>query len=342
MKWIPYLDGLRGMSIFCVIIAHLSQNMDIGEPWAHLCGPLGRIGVAIFFVISGFIITKSLTSELKNPNMLRNFYIRRAFRILPASVLYLIVYSTWFYQKQQDVPVHELLAVSMLLAGLWPVTTWFTGHYWSLCVEEQFYLGMPAFLKKYGLKKAEMLGWGVIVISPITRIALYKIFGSRYDMSIFWVVDCLAAGVVLAIRSSHQNIVMQRPLVAVATILFFALLLGYYSHQGKYGVLTVPLLGTFQALLGSILIISGIGAAERGLWWRNLLESSILVQVGKWSYSLYLFQQMFLVPRGIISEKWQSAPINLIVCFLLVPIIYFLWEVPMRNFGKKLTKEYGT
>jgi peptidoglycan/LPS O-acetylase OafA/YrhL len=90
--------------------------------------------------------------------------------------------------------------------------------------------------------------------------------------------------------------------------------------------------------LGAILIITSIDATGHGVWWRNLLERPILVQVGKWSYSMYLFQQMFLVPKTLISEKWQTAPLNLITCFLLVPVIYYLWEVPLRNIGKKLAK----
>lgn len=340
MKWIPCLDGLRGISILCVMVAHFSQNIKIDEPWNHVCGPLGRIGVALFFVISGFIITKSLSSDLsKNrPNVLKRFYIRRAFRILPASILYLLIYSIWFYQKKHSVPVNELLAVSALLAGLWPVTTWFTGHYWSLCVEEQFYLGMPALLKRYGLKNVEKLCWTVILISPVNRIVLYKIFGTKYDMSILWVIDCLATGVVLSLRSSHKNVVIQKPLLAIVGALSLSIILGYFSHQGLLGILTVPLLGTSQALLGAILIIASIGASGHEVWWRNLLESTILVQAGKWSYSMYLFQQLFLVPKALIPEKWQTAPFNLIACFLLVPVIYYMWKVPLRNIGKKLSK----
>ncbi len=100
----------------------------------YLAGHLGALGVAVFFAISGYLITTLL---LEDQN-LRGFYIRRAFRILPAAYLYLIVVSI-----AEPLRHGELASAAFFYSNYWPDRSWYTAHFWSLSAEEHFYLLWP-------------------------------------------------------------------------------------------------------------------------------------------------------------------------------------------------------
>ncbi len=169
---IPSLDGLRGVSILLVLIFHVMLKQD------HYIFK-GDFGVDIFFVISGFIITTLLFKErIKNGSIsLKKFYIRRSLKIIPIAYCYLafVVLLNLYY--------HFTPPADILSAGLFIKNTTFiptrldraTGHFWSLSVEEQFYIVFPFILVK---SKKHYLS---IILLLLVTIPVLFIFDSRYE-----------------------------------------------------------------------------------------------------------------------------------------------------------------
>lgn len=147
---IPSLDGLRAISIFLVVIGHVSLSFPHSGRWVNFFLQIfgnSDVGVLIFFVISGFLITTLLLQEFeKTGNIcLSNFYLRRSFRIFPAFYCYMgVVFFLWMAGN-----IHLTWAVfgtaalflrnyGSLFIHSFPTGDWFVGHTWTLAVEEQF------------------------------------------------------------------------------------------------------------------------------------------------------------------------------------------------------------
>ena len=198
----PSLSGLRAISIALVMLGHLSGtrgflslNLGIGD-YAHL-------GVVVFFVISGFLITSLLISEYddKGRVSLKLFYARRALRIFPASYAYiscmwLLSLAGGLHLEARDL-WHAITYTVNYEAG----AAWQFAHLWSLSVEEQFYLLWPFAFVALGLRRATWGAAGVILLAPIARSAAwYFLRGTPYrDLEMFpMVADSLAMGCLLA------------------------------------------------------------------------------------------------------------------------------------------------
>jgi peptidoglycan/LPS O-acetylase OafA/YrhL len=146
------LDGVRAVAIFGVLLSHAMESPGMPQYpswWWHL-GDLGNLGVRIFFVLSGFIITHILLRESARHNRidLRAFYVRRVFRIIPPLAALMGVVALGMALGYWQVPVRQFL-LSLFFLGNYPwggVGGWTLGHLWSLAVEEQFYLLWPAVL----------------------------------------------------------------------------------------------------------------------------------------------------------------------------------------------------
>jgi peptidoglycan/LPS O-acetylase OafA/YrhL len=146
---ITALDGLRGISISFVVIGHLINHRygpPNGDPSSSVTGVLSLWGVALFFVISGFIITRLALSEYKTKGRFHigAFYIRRFFRIIPPFYTYLaflVVLSGSGFIQQGWHGIARAAAFSCNVPGQY--CGWFPGHSWTLAYEEQFYLTFP-------------------------------------------------------------------------------------------------------------------------------------------------------------------------------------------------------
>ena len=149
-KYYPSLNGLRAISILIVVMGHL--DLYHHPLYAMLCN--GGLGVNIFFVISGFLITTLCLKEQNSTGTisLKSFYIRRILRIFPVAYLYVLVIFILDYFFHLQIAWFQYLGAMFYLMNLnyFRATqfSWFLGHYWSLASEEQFYLIFPFLLKK--------------------------------------------------------------------------------------------------------------------------------------------------------------------------------------------------
>ena len=173
-----------------------------------------RIGVATFFVISGYLITYLLRreSEQRGRISLRGFYYRRILRIFPAFYSYLIVIALLAPLGVVTTGAYALLAAGTFTINYWtlmqhnPAATadgyWFVGHFWTLSLEEQFYLLWPLTLVLCGLYRARWVALTLIVVSPVIRLATYYFWPAArdgIDVMLFTNFDALMVGGAIAL-----------------------------------------------------------------------------------------------------------------------------------------------
>ncbi len=238
---IPSLDGLRAISIFLVLLGHLQYTH--GMPEFNLgIGDFAHLGVVVFFVISGFLITRLLLAEhaKKGRVSLRLFYARRALRLFPAAFVFIFcVYLMWqagVIQMRASDFWHAITYTTNYLPG----RSWELGHLWSLSVEEQFYLLWPCAFLLLGPRRAIWAAVAAILVGPAARSASWLFLrGNPYhDVELFpLVADSLATGCLLAklspwLESQTWYRILFRPVYSWA-------LLGLVLFTNRYMAYTV-------------------------------------------------------------------------------------------------------
>jgi peptidoglycan/LPS O-acetylase OafA/YrhL len=307
MSRIPSLDGLRASSILLVLIGHFAWAAGFNSEWTDL---YALAGVRIFFVISGYLITTLMLREIERSGTLsiRNFYIRRAWRILPACYAYLAI-VTWI-EHRHFTWTNIGLAWGYLtsFAPAFGPTPWDLSHLWSLSVEEQFYFVWPLVVA-LGLIRSKQLAWAAVLVAPLVRHVHHVT--DRFDMLLTLdVMDSIAAGCLLAIYAPKlTGFVSNRRWLGFAWPL--ALVMPVFLPEGNYPEWLGPLP---QLLSHSAWTIFNFLAAIGILWAMTakpgLLNHWLPVWIGTMSYSLYLWQEPFMNPQAPIS-LWLRLPLAL-------------------------------
>ncbi|HEY8559736.1 MAG TPA: acyltransferase [Pyrinomonadaceae bacterium] len=335
---IPSLDGLRAISIGLVLLAHLSGTAYF--PIKHEYLNVGNLGVRVFFVISGFLITGILLREIDKTNTidLAKFYYRRTLRIFPPYYFFLAMIGLLALAGFLNPSLKEWLSAVFYLSNFTQVQTWEIGHTWSLAVEEQFYLLMPSLLF-LGRRRAFWVLCAVILLSPFIRLASYMLYP---DPELRWVVfgfqanaDSLAIGCLLAfLRPKLWQIEIYQSVMKSKFFLVFPLLalgLNYFSQNPKI----FNLLGITCINFCIVLCIDWAVTFHEGLIGK-ILNSKPLVFVGTLSYSIYLWQQLFLNRES--PSAVNGFPFNIFMVFACALISYYLIEKPSLNFRQKFEK----
>ena len=193
---IKSLDGIRGLSILLVLITHAKYSYPQfleGNFFVSIFENGGR-GVTIFFVISGYLITKLLLTEIEHTGdiSIKNFYLKRAFRIFPTFYLYiLIIIILKITVFPQIFTSYSTVLIAFLyfwnyqvLFGYGTNDTnghWYMGHFWSLSMEEQFYMLWPLMMKifKINTKKLIIVTIALLIIIPMARVGTYFAFSAQ-------------------------------------------------------------------------------------------------------------------------------------------------------------------
>jgi peptidoglycan/LPS O-acetylase OafA/YrhL len=330
---IPSLDGLRAVSIALVLAGHAAGSRHfLSSATVARFGDLGNLGVRMFFVISGFLITRLLLKELARSGTiaLRAFYVRRALRIFPAFYTFIGGVSLLALAGVVTLDRSDFVhAVTYTMN--YHVTDNFTlRHLWSLSVEEQFYLLWPVTLAALGLGRASWILGGVLAIVPLMRIALFHLFPG-YEAYIYTafegVCDALATGCLLAIFLPR---LVASPLFTklIGSRLFPLLIVALFvankqtDHPSAYFLLCIPFMNVTMAM------IVGRYVQNPGLLAGRLLNSRALVEVGVLSYSLYLWQQLFLIQGRPPHFVLQTFPWNVGFALLFAALSYTVIEKP--------------
>lgn len=331
---VPALDGLRGLSILLVLLGHgaLTRNF----PLADTCGALHRmsaIGVDMFFVISGFLITLLLLRERDRQGQvsLKGFYWRRALRILPAYFAYLAFLFVTTRLGFVTLALRDWLGTLTYTVNFLPGAGWEVGHLWSLSVEEHFYLAWPLVFVLLGNRIAFFIAAAMVITGPFIRLGLWSWAGDLVDVDYCTParMDTIACGcclAFLAMRPSFQRIGgifsgdrTSRCFAIVAVFIILANIL--LKGTGRPGVM---LSKTCNGLGFAALVWLGANAGKSVEG--RFLNCRPLMVLGTLSYSLYLWQQPFLNPH---QSAWFAAwPWNLLFVAIVALACHWLVERP--------------
>lgn len=316
------LDGWRGISITLVLLGHL---FPLGPKSWQLNSTVAAAGMAIFFILSGFLITNLL---LRNQNI-KYFLIRRFLRIVPLAWLAIIVSMLAFNANLQFYLPHLLFYVNLTPELL----TNYTAHLWSLCVEMQFYVAIALLV---GLFKQKAF-WLLPVLALCVTLNRYA---NDIEMTIttYHRVDEILAGTILALIN-HSTYEQAKRLIAKLPVLimFGFLLVSTHPNSGIFNFLR-PYIA--MLLIGSTLFASQYQTL--GKWYTPLLNSRILFYLASISYALYVIHGILgstWLGEGERLEKYLKRPLLLAITFALAHLSTFYYEKYWINLGKKLTSK---
>lgn len=337
IKYRPEIDGLRAIAVLSVVFYHAEMKMFKG----------GFFGVDVFFVISGYLITKILLIDIENKNFsFKNFYERRARRILPCLFVVMLTTVPFAYNL--------LLPKSLKEYGLSIVSTMFFSsniqfwledsyianvsalkpflHTWSLAVEEQFYLIFPFLILFLFRKKSKYsnLIFGLLLASSLALAEYWS--RSRLEAAFFLLPARLwelMGGAILVLLEKQKIEIRQNEKIMKYLPKVGALLLLYSINQIHHDV-RHPSLITLIPIVGTIFIIY---FANKDEFITRVLSSKPLVSIGLMSYSIYLWHQpVFAFKRSyfdyVTNSRGKLLPI--IVTLVLSAASYFLVEKKFR------------
>ena len=344
-RYIPTLDGWRAVAVIGVILYHGQAELVGSHLLLRKLASYGILGVDVFFAISGFLICGLLLREYEaNGDInLRRFYLRRFLRILPpyyvalAAICAVGVFCA-LPVNFPDVPSCLLFYRNYRPLGVNEHGGFYTAHFWTLAVEEHFYLLWPALLIAVKPKRAGkvafllamlVFSWRVIeghfqlFASVLPQANLLTRTDTRID-GLLW--GCLAAIYFGSIKRLAARVdFSQLWLIPVAILM---------ASQALH----VP--GLTRAILLPVIVVSTVIQPASVLG--RLLELPLVRWIGTLSYSLYLWQELFLpelrsqLARGAFHYL-QQPPWNLVAVLVCACLSRYLIEIPMIRLGHRLS-----
>jgi peptidoglycan/LPS O-acetylase OafA/YrhL len=330
------IDGLRALAVIAVIINH--TNKDIL--------PSGYLGVDIFFVISGFVITSSLISrQSKNfGDFLLNFFTRRIKRLLPALVLFVLITSLLICIFDEN-PIASLRTGLASLFGLSNLYMYkqasdyfgssvelnvFT-HTWSLGVEEQFYFLFPCLVwfsgyGKFSITRGRNLFFVMLFLSVTSLISYINLFESNQPAAYFLMPTRLwelGSGCLLFLGIKYNNKFFLN-LKSAPPLLVIAVILGIFFTPLRFAIEA-----TIAIVVMTVILISCL---RSGTSCYDFFTSERVVYIGKISYSLYLWHWGVLsLSRWTTGVYWWSVPFQVALMLIFAIASYHYVEVPLRQ-----------
>ena len=361
---IPALDGIRGIAILLVMFIHFTErNVSAGlanSIYTQLAG-VGWIGVDLFFVLSGFLITGLLLDSKGAPHYFRNFYARRTLRIFPLYYACLLVWlvavpwlapPSWQYgqgvlatlEREQAWYWTYLSNWRMGLDGEWPGLG--ISVYWSLAIEEQFYLIWPAVVRFCSVRMLRRIALALIGAAFAARLAM--VYAGAQPILVYVStptrMDALALGalVAIAMRDPAAWLVAKRiarrvwPFAVLCLLAIWASIGEFSEYHPLMQTLGFPALAV---LFGSLMVHAV--TADPGSRLSNVLTLRVLTVLGKYSYAMYLVHltlRVFLVSseRARMLVEWGGVGVQLALLAAFTAVTVFVgwlsWHLFERHF----------
>lgn len=324
---IPSLDGARTVSMSLVLVSHLGFLSSLPIIWRF---DYGNLGVRVFFVISGFLITSLLIEEHEKTGTIHllGFYVRRFLRLAPAYWVYIAVIALLIPTGIVQAKWSDLLPTLLYYANYdKPIGA--LGHCWSLAVEEQFYFLWPVAIVLLGLHKSYRTCAFLILIAPLFRLlAGFGHWPAPQKFAFECVADALATGCVLALARPrlweipiYRRIVSSR--LAVAVPLGALLLIAVRPPEWVTDVVGLPLLNAGIAI--TLDRYMRYPDARLGA----MLNLRPMVWLGGLSYSIYLWHPLWV-------ETSLPVPIKLLAIIACAIASYNLVEQPFLSLRKRM------
>ena len=357
-RYLPSIDSLRALAVLAVIIYHIDVN--------YLPG--GFLGVDLFFVLSGYLISSLIIKEYKKTGTLNlyNFYIRRARRLLPA-VYFMITVCLVFMVLFNGVLLRKS-HLDAVFGYIYSSNWWYIfhkldyfdsfgaqspfKHLWSLAIEEQFYMFFPLIFLIFNRRKKEegepsslnknfiYIVLGLILISLVTHILLFDINNIN---RIYFGTDTrafsLLVGVVGALvypmdKLSSPTNAKESVLYSVVSLTSISTLIAIMFYTSEYNTWLYRGGFLLVAVLGLIIIIS---SGKQHTFISKALSFRPIVFIGKISYSLYLWHFPIIVLTTPVSEIGNPnlfyVTLRIILTFIAATLSYLFVETPIRKLG---------
>ena len=359
-KYLPSIDSLRALAVLAVIIYHVDVN--------YLPG--GFLGVDLFFVLSGYLISSLIIKEYRKTGSLNlyNFYIRRARRLLPA-VYFMITVGLVVMVLFNEVLLRKS-HLDAIFGYIYSSNWWYIfhkldyfdsfgaqspfKHLWSLAIEEQFYMIFPLLFLLVNRKKKSKDGTyklnknflyvvlGLILVSLIAHILLFDInnisriyFGT--DTRAFSLLVGVVGAILYPMERLHARVTPQENMIySVVSLVSIATLITVMIYTSEYNTLLYRGGFLLVAILGLIVIIS---SGKQHTLMSRLLSFKPVVFIGKISYSLYLWHFPVLVLTTPVSEIGNPniffVILRIVLTFAVAIVSYVFVETPIRKLGFK-------
>lgn len=357
-KYLPSIDSLRAIAVIAVIIYHIDAN--------YLPG--GFLGVDLFFVLSGYLISSLIIKEYKSTGTvnLYNFYVRRARRLLPAvyfMITVVLIIITLFNGVLLKKSYLDALFGYIYSSNWWYIfhkLDYFDSfgsqspfkHLWSLAIEEQFYMFFPLIFLLFNRKSKSnnsnsklnknfiYVVLSLILVSLIAHILLFDINNIN---RIYFGTDTrafsLLVGVVGAIlypmdRLSERTTKKDNMIYSIVSLVSILVLIGIMINTSEYNTWLYRGGFLLVAIIGLIIIIS---SGRQYTFMSKLLSFKPFVFIGKISYSLYLWHFPILVVTTPVSEIGNPnlfyVTLRIVLIFLVATGSYMFVETPIRKLG---------
>ena len=333
LKYRPEIDGLRAVAVISVILFHLDINVFSG----------GFTGVDIFFVISGYLVTRIVARDINAGTFtFSGFYLRRIRRLVPALVvtvlatlvLSVIILTPQHFERLAKSSIAAIFSFSNIFfsfeSGYFDVDAWQKPllHTWSLSVEEQFYLVWPLFIficiRIFGTPSLKWLVAALFVVSLVSSVVIT----ARYPEAAFFITpirmfEFAAGGIALFLEKNPAQRRPQQllPLFGIVTILYCVFTFSSDLYFPGY-IAIAP-------CLGALLVITGSGGSVVA----RALSFAPLVYLGKISYSLYLAHWPIIVLYKYVSLRDINTLDALIITLLtgcMALCLYYFVELKFR------------
>jgi peptidoglycan/LPS O-acetylase OafA/YrhL len=322
-RHIPALDGLRGTAILLVVMLHATEAFGRVHPVASGVGKVlnvGFTGVDLFFVLSGFLISGILLASKGSQSYFRVFYIRRTLRIFPLYYAYLVLIfvvlplvSAPIRNNYSELRAHQLWYWTYLgnflnaIQGGWRMDGALTTHFWSLAVEEQFYLIWPTVVLLLSAKALRNLCIAIIVMTPFLRLGVRVADVNPVAVYVLTIcrADALALGALIAVtlRTDDGRELIRRYAVRALIVAAIALAaIGAWRRGFGQFDIVVGTIGysAWAAFYGAVLSIA-VTRPPRAEWIAALLSARWLRFFGKYSYAMYVFHRPL---SGLAEYLW--------------------------------------
>ena len=328
---VPQLDGVRGLAILLVLIHNIDSFslLHLSEISAH-----GWMGVDLFFVLSGFLITGILLDTKKSDGYFKNFYARRCLRIWPLyySLLIFMFFIVPHLRPSEARTIFErsspwwayplflqnfLVAIPARAAGALGVT-------WSLAIEEQFYLIWPLFVRHFSSVQVKRIAMGVILLSSPLRFYLNLHHVDIYS-NFFCRLDGLMAGALLAVLVRSEAFVPLKHIKLVWVSFIAATAIAIWTDNLQALWITFSMTS-----LASVSLVYLALFCQRK-WFQSIFENRFLTYTGVISYGLYMLHK---IPWDISKEifgarhPFFSTCMAIVFSYLLAALSWTVLEKP--------------
>jgi len=366
-KNIPALDGLRGLAIILVLLFHFTPEgggRTLVGTITRWISQLGWCGVDLFFVLSGFLITGILLDAKGSAHYFRNFYMRRVLRIFPLyyGVLLVIFVIIPIWRPMSSPEDHRLMQnqhwlwlymanIPQAMSNGWPLKAGWVNlnHFWSLAIEEHFYLVWPAVVFALGRKTLMRICATCMVTSLVMRCFAYFLWNdtAAYVLTPFR-MDELGMGALVALRARGPGGIeaMVRPAKWIAAILGVSLAVIWLQEMEDVNY-TVALT-TLSAFFGALLVVA-VGGKIASV----IFSNAVLRFFGKYSYGIYVFHWILAPMLGkyfsheklgaMSGSHFLGVALSMVIAIGISTLMAFAsWHLYEKHFLKlKKFFEYG-